>query len=93
MGYAAPGDARVCGGPMNGMAPMGQFPVPVVGDAALKDVSMRAFEHVWPTMEERLDAKLKRERWVTLGMTGVGMAGYFVLLWAVGVKLPWQRKW
>lgn len=74
--------------------PYGQIPgLPApVGDEVLKDVSMRAFEHIWPVMEVRLDEKLKRERYVTFAMTGIAMAGYFAMLWAVGVKPPWQRK-
>ncbi len=72
--------------------PYGQFPGAPIGDEVLRDTSLRAFEHVWPVMEQRLDAKLKRERYVTLAMSGLAMAGYFGLLWAVGVKLPWQRK-
>ena len=78
-------------------SPYGQIPgLPVpgapVGDEVLKDVSVRAFEHIWPLMETRLDEKLARERYVTFAMSGLAMAGYFALLWAVGVKLPWQRK-
>ncbi len=43
--------------------PYGQIPgLPVpgapVGDEVLKDVSVRAFEHIWPLMEVRLDEKL-----------------------------------
>ena len=69
---------------------MGQFPLT---DAALRDVSLRAFEHVWPVMEVHIDEKLKRERYVTLAMGGLAVASYIGLLALLGVKLPWRRKY
>jgi hypothetical protein len=56
------------------LAGFGQAVAADTSDPVLRDISLRAFEHVWPTMRERLRAELKAERKYMIGTTvGVGV--------------------
>lgn len=52
----------------------------LIPDPVLRDISLRAFEHTWPTMQQRLREEMKRERYVTFALAG------FVIVSVVGLN-------
>jgi len=56
---------------------LGQL-LPDPSDIALKTTALRAFDHVWPTMQTRLRDEMKRERKIMVGTAvGVGLVVIF----------------
>lgn len=48
-----------------------------IPDPVLQDLSLRAFDAVWPTMQTRLREEMKRERMVTFALAGAVVLSFF----------------